>query len=92
MREDIIVRPIPAKVFFSINNDKDTYMHQITKKTGITFSHIHNLVRKFIKCGLVARENKGRIVKLTLTSKGKEISNRLRELYKDMGKIQNAQA
>ncbi len=91
MKQDLFTREIPTKVFFSINNDKDTYMHQITKKTGITFSHIHNLVGKFIKYGLVARENKGRIVKLTLTTKGKDITHRLKGLYKAMGEIQNAQ-
>ena len=92
MREDIIIRIVPIKVFFSINNDSDIYMHKITKKTGVTFSHIDELVRKFIKWGLVARENKGRIVKLTLTVKGKDIMGRLKDLCKSIGKVQNAQA
>ena len=92
MREDIIVRTVPAKVFFSINNEKDCYMHQITKTTGVTFSHIDKLVRKFIKWGLVARENKGRIVKLTLTTKGKEIMDKLKDLHKAMGEIENVQS
>ena len=87
MREDIIVRTVPSRVFFSINNDRDSYMHNITRKTGITYAHINVLVKKFIKWGLVARENRNRIVKLTLTVKGKNISKRLRELHKALGGI-----
>ncbi len=87
MKEQLLTRTVPTKVFFNINNDTDSYMHDITRKTGITYAHINVLVKKFIKWELVARENKNRIVKLTLTVKGKEISKRLRELHKALGGI-----
>ncbi len=87
MKHDLFARAIPAKVFFNINNDSDSYLNKITRKTGVTFAHINILVRKFVKGGLVAREKKGRIVKLTLTGKGVEISNRLRKLMKKIGEV-----
>ncbi len=89
MRQDLFARAIPAKVFFSINNDSDSYLNKITRKTGVTFAHINILVKKFVKWGLVTKEKKDWIVKLTLTKKGKEISDRLKGLHKAIGRIQN---
>ena len=86
MREDIIVRQVPMKIFFKIS-EGNTYMHKISRQTGITYAHIDEIKKKFVKWGLVSTEKKGRFTELNLTTKGKNISNRLNNLYKAMEDI-----
>ena len=86
MRQDIIIKPIPVKIFFKIS-EGNTYMHKISKQTGITYAHIDEIKNKFVKWGLVSMEKRGRITELNLTKKGRKILEMLKVLCKRVGEV-----
>ena len=86
MRNDTFIRILPIRVFIEISK-KDNYVHNIVKDTRTTYTHIYKMVDKFIENGLVAREKKGRLVLLSLTVKGKDISERFKSLLENLSKV-----
>ena len=83
MREDLFNRLVPIRIFLKIS-EGNSYMHKIQKSTGVTYAHIKELIKKFEKWDLIKKEKKGRVMELTLTTKGKDISNKLNMLMKKL--------
>ena len=86
MREDLFNRLVPTKIFLKIS-EGNSYMHKISKSTGVTYAHIEELITKFVKGDLIKKEKKGRVIELTLTTKGKDISNKLNMLMKKLNEV-----
>lgn len=81
----IFLREIPLNMIFMMTYSEESFLLDISKKVGTTFSHAWHTANKMEKHGLVTREKSGRKVLLTLTKKGREISESLRIIYNMLG-------
>ncbi|MDE1860485.1 MAG: MarR family transcriptional regulator [Candidatus Micrarchaeota archaeon] len=59
------------------NSAKEWHLSDLSKETNVTYIHTSRFISKCEKYGLVATERHGRIKKLVLTEKGKEIAKGL---------------
>lgn len=88
MIKDIIIRSKPCYVFFQVfSKTKPEIALNITRRTGITHSHVWKLLNKFCDEGLISMEKQGRIKILALTKKGLEIGTYLKAIHKILDKI-----
>lgn len=79
--ENVLMRLKPVQILIDIAN-KDVIAHHLSIQNDITFSHVLTLLEKFRKAGLISMEKVGRSVVLTLTKKGLEVANKIKEIKK----------
>ena len=60
-----------VKLLFSIDGDKK--MHQLSKESNMTTSHLSNVMDQFRREGIIEKEKKGREVEIRITDKGQEL-------------------
>jgi DNA-binding MarR family transcriptional regulator len=90
MKEDLFVRPKPIQILFELFGNENKIIHDINKKTDITYSHISGILKLFRENGLISMEKKGRQVLLNLTTRGYEIVYKLKEIQRLAKEGENA--
>ena len=66
-----------VKLLFSIRENKN--IHQLSRESNMTTSHLSNVMDQFKREGIIEKEKKGREVEITLTEKGIELLEILRQ-------------
>ncbi len=56
---------------------EDNYTSDIAKKIDCTYSHVVTLINSMIKMGIMSKKLDGRIKKIVLTRKGKDLRDSL---------------
>ncbi len=59
---------------------KNNYTSKIIKSLGITNSHAIKMIQKLEDNEIITRQKEGRLIKIKLTNKGKEIQNHLKAI------------
>ncbi len=80
---NLILREKPVRIILSLLKE-DTYLTRVSKETDCTYSHTVKVLNELKKHGLVEFKKEGRINKVNLTEKGKEIAILLKNLIKKL--------
>ena len=72
------------KLIFSINGKN---IHQLSRESNMTTSHLSNVMDQWAREGLVTKEKKGRETDIKITELGKEVIEILRQ-YEEIAKKQ----
>ena len=83
---ETLLRIKPTKIFNLLNNIQPLNASKISTLTQTTYSHTHDLLKRWEKKLLITRKTTGRQKKIYLTTKGKELQQNLqkiKEILKD---------
>lgn len=75
---NILFREKPAMMLVKINQSgSEIYASSLAKQVDCTYSHVVKILQQMEKNDLVNFEKRGRLKVLTLTKKGKEVSENI---------------
>ena len=78
MKQNMFLRNKSVKILIHLN-DKG-YSPKSNFKIGCTYSYMSTCLRSFKDFGLITKEKKGRTNEITLTKKGKQIAENLKNI------------
>lgn len=80
----LFVRSKPVDILLCLQNTgEDIYPSMLAKEANCTYSHTVHLLQKMEKLKLVKFEKKGRLKLVSLTDKGKKVTESFKEILKE---------
>ena len=86
---DILLREkiVKSLIFILEPSEERKTISFIAKKADITYAHFRNILTKLLENNMIESVKKGRLVELTLTTKGYIIAQRMKTIYYKLEEI-----
>jgi len=79
-----VIKEVYSKLLRELNREKfkskPLNIYQSAQEIGMTYAHLTRVLNFFVSEGIMASENEGRQVKISLTPKGKKIADLLSQI------------
>ena len=79
--EDLLFKKKPLQILLSLLSGPK-YITQIARKVNSPYPHVYKILKSFERTGIINLEKSGRIRVVSLTKKGENILEKLKEFLK----------
>ena len=79
-----IFREKPLGMLVTIYEKESIYASNLSKIVDCTYSHVVKVLKEFNKYGLVEFKKEGRIKRVVLTKKGKEVAKHIKLILEEL--------
>ena len=83
--KQLLLKVKPVKILLLLREDKEWYISELARKSGVTYVYTDYVINKLEKAGLIKTDKKGRKVTVKLTEKGLHIASIFEDIDQRLG-------